>query len=188
MRGIYKQLNPIVRGLLKNIKLIALDFDGVLTTNSVIHEQDGTEKVQRTRADSFGIDLLDQAGLYDKENYENNSKEIDIIILSRETNPIVAGVAKKIKIKCSKGIYNKIGRFDEEVKKRNLSHSEVLFIGNDLNDLECIKKAGIGVAVADSWPQIKEAANYITTKKGGHGAFREMCELVLYAKEAHPHP
>ena len=56
-------------------------------------------------------------------------------------------------------------------------------MGNDLNDIECIKKAGIGVAVADSCPQVLKAADYITKHKGGKGAFREICELILEANK-----
>jgi len=161
------------------IKLICLDFDGVLTDNTVIHATNGTESIIRSRADSMSIDLLSDAGLYDKPNYENASHEIDIIIISRETNPIVNSVAKKIKIKCTQSQYKKFEAFQKEVEKRRLDYSQVLFMGNDLNDIECIKKAGIGVAVADSYPQVLEVADYITEHQGGKGAFREICELVL---------
>lgn len=164
------------------IKLICLDFDGVLTDNTVIHREDGKESVIRSKADSQGIDLLYDAGLYDKPNYESNSYEVDIIIMSRETNPVVNSVAKKIKIKCTQSLYKKFEAFQEEVKKRGLDYSQVLFMGNDLNDIECIKGAGIGVAVADSHPKVLEAADYITKHKGGRGAFREICELVLETK------
>jgi len=163
------------------IKLICLDFDGVLTDNTVIHGQDGKESIIRSRADSMAIDFLSDAGLYDKKNYESNSHKIDIIIISRETNPIVSSVGKKIKIKCSQSQYKKLEAFQEEVEKRKLNYSQVLFMGNDLNDIECIKKAGIGVAVADSHPKVLKTADYITKHKGGKGAFREICELILKA-------
>ena len=55
----------------------------------------------------------------------------------------------------------------------------VCYIGNDINDMKCLKVAGIGVAVADSYPQVLEIADYITTQKGGHGAIREICDLIL---------
>lgn len=174
-----KNLTEELKSKFSQIKLICLDFDGVLTDNAVIHSRDGTESVIRSRADSQGVDLLFDAGLYDKSNYKSNSHKIDIIIMSREINPVVNSVAKKIKIKCTQSAYKKFEAFQEEVKKRGLDYSQVLFIGNDLNDIECIKKAGIGVAVADSYPQVLEAADYITEHQGGKGAFREICELVL---------
>jgi len=161
------------------IKLICLDFDGVLTDNTVIHSEDGKESIIRSKADSQGIDLLYDAGLYDKSNYESISHKIDIIIISRETNAIVSSVAKKIKIKCTQSQYKKFEAFQKEVEKRKLDYSQVLFMGNDLNDIECMKKAGIGVAVADSHPKVLKTADYITKYKGGKGAFREICELIL---------
>jgi len=176
----------IIRNLksrLSRIKLICLDFDGVLTDNTVIHAEDGKESVVRSRADSLGIDILSDAGLYDKSNYETASHNVDIIIMSRETNPVVSSVAKKIKIKCTQSEYKKFEAFQEEVRKRELDYSEVLFMGNDLNDIECIKKAGIGVAVADSYPEVLKAADYITEHKEGRGALREICELILKSKK-----
>lgn len=167
----------------KNIKLIVLDFDGVFTDNSVIHDQHGNESVIRSRSDSQGVDVLNDAGLYDKESYQNNAKEIDIVILSRETSPVVASVANKIKIKCTQSQYEKLETFQKEVKNRGLDFNQVIYVGNDLNDLECIKKAGIGVAVPDSHPKILEAAQYVTKARGGHGAFREICEILIGARK-----
>jgi len=168
---------------LKNCRLIILDFDGVLTDNTVIHSADGSEAVKRSRADSLGVDLLADNGLYDKDNYQNNAKEIDIVILSREANPVVASVAKKIKIKCTQSQYEKLGAFEEEIKNRGLGYEQVIYMGNDLNDLECMKKAGLAVAVADSHPDVLAAAGYVTARAGGHGAFREICELLVGAKK-----
>jgi len=182
MKNISNPLTPTLKKRFSNCKLLALDFDGVLTDNTIIHKEDGKESVVRSRADSQGVDLLYDAGLYDKKNYKSNSHEVDIIIMSRETNSVVNSVGKKIKIKCTQSQYKKFEAFQKEVKKRKLDYSQVLFIGNDLNDIECIKKAGIGVAVADSYPQVLEAADYITKHKGGRGAFREICELLLLFK------
>jgi len=186
IKYIYSRLDKSLKEKFKKIKLIATDFDGVLTNNQVIHNQNGIESVIRSRADSQGIDLLYDAGLYDKIDYRSINHKVDIIIMSRESNPIVKSVAEKIKVKCLDSKYNKIEALEKEVQKRSLDYSEVLFIGNDINDIECMKKAGIGVAVADSFPQVLNIAGYITRKKGGEGAFREVCELILYAKEVHP--
>lgn len=167
---------------LKRIKLIATDFDGVLTDNTVIHNQNGVESIVRSRADSLGIDLLNDAKLYDKVNYNGLNHVVDVVIMSRETNLVVKSVADKIKVKCSSSLYDKFKAFEEEVKLRKLDYSEVLFVGNDLNDIDCIKKAGLGVAVADSHPQVLKVADYTTKAKGGRGAFREICEMILYAR------
>lgn len=187
MRRIYDNLSQRLQEALRNIKFIAVDFDGTLTDNSVIHNPDGTESIVRSRMDSFGIDLLSDAGLYDKKNYKSTSHEVDLMIMSREANPVVASVSQKIKMKCLQGQYEKFEAFKQEVKSRGLDYPQVLFMGNDLNDIECIQLAGIGVAVADAMEQVKNAADYITKHAGGKGAFREICELMLYARGLHPY-
>ncbi|PCI27542.1 hypothetical protein COB55_05530 [Candidatus Wolfebacteria bacterium] len=148
----------------------------------VIHSEDGTESIIRSRSDSQGIDLLYDAGLYDKPNYETTSHEIDIVIMSRETNKVVKSVANKIKMKCTHSLYNKTEAFKEEVEKRNLKMEEVIFMGNDLNDVECMKQSGIGIAVSDSYPQVLEIADYITEHGGGKGAFRGIVELIIESR------
>lgn len=161
------------------IKLIVTDFDGVWTDNSVLHFEDGREAVVRSKLDSLGIDVLEYAGVYDKQNYENEDHQVDIIILSKETNPIVKSVGEKIKVKQKGSIDKKENTFKEEIKKRNLDSSEVVFIGNDINDIECIKIAGIGVCVNDAVQEVKEISDYITEKKGGQGAVREIIDIIL---------
>lgn len=70
----------------------------------------------------------------------------------------------------------------KKIKKRNLKLENVCFIGNDIPDLECLKKAGLGVAVVDSFKSVLKVADYITKKKGGEGAVREVADLILKAK------
>jgi len=188
MKILYDNLNQSLIDKLRNISLIVLDFDGVLTDNKVIQDKNGKESVRRSREDSLAIDLLYEAGLYDKKNYKKLDHEVDIIILSRESNVIVKSVSEKIKVKCRTSIVKKKDVLLEEVKVRNLDLKNVLFIGNDLNDLECIKIVGVGVAVADSCQQVIRIADYVTSKNGGNGAFREVCELILYARNVHPFP
>ena len=89
---------------------------------------------------------------------------------------------KKLKIKCLSGIDNKHTLFLKEVQKRKLKLENVCFVGNDINDLECIKNAGIGAAVVDSHRSVLNIADYITKKKGGEGAVREVADLILKRK------
>lgn len=164
------------------IKLIVTDFDGVWTDNKVFHFSDGKEAVLRSKSDSLGIDILEKVGLYNKRNYKNTNHKVDIIILSKETNNIVKSVAEKIKVKYVDSIDKKEFVFKSEVKKRGLSLSEVIFIGNDVNDIECIKLAGIGVAVNDAVHEVKNVADYITKKSGGDGAIREVIDMLVKLK------
>ncbi|MFH1308558.1 MAG: HAD hydrolase family protein [Patescibacteria group bacterium] len=188
-RSIYEQLErekPELIERFKKIKLIALDFDGTFTNNLVVHHDNGTEAIIRSKTDSMAIDLLKWAGVYDKENYQKTDHEIDVIILSKETNKVVQSVAQKTKIKCTQSIEKKPKALDEERDKRNFDFSQVLFMGNDLNDMECMKKAGIGVAVADAMEVVRKKADYVTKHRGGKGAFREIVELIILSRKIHP--
>lgn len=154
---------------LKKIKLLVLDFDGVMTDNRVLVSEDGKEAVFCNRSDGFGIEML-------------KNKGIEVVVISKEKNKVVHTRCKKLKIECWQGINEKSKLFSKEIKKRNLELENVCFVGNDINDLECIQKAGIGVAVADSHQSILNAADYITNNKGGYGAVREICDLLLLSK------
>jgi len=149
-----------------DIKLLAMDFDGVLTNNKVIVDENGKESVVCNRSDSLGIDLLKKQG-------------IDIVVISKETNKVVKARCKKLKINCNSGIDDKISILKKEIESRNLKAKDVCFIGNDINDIECIKYAGLGIAVNDAYPDVKKAADFITKKNGGEGAVREIIDKIL---------
>jgi len=149
-----------------NIKLLALDFDGVLTNNKVIVDENGKESVICNRSDSLGIDLLKKKG-------------IDVVVISKESNIVVKARCDKLKIFCVQGIDDKISILKKEIKKRGLQSEEVCFIGNDVNDIECIKYVGLGVAVNDAFSDVKKAAKIVTKKNGGEGAVREIIDNIL---------
>ena len=176
MKSIYTNLSSEMKLHFSKIKLLALDFDGTLTDNKVYTAQDSTETVMADRGDGLGLEILRQVC------------DTKIIILSKEPNPVTAARARKLNIPCIHGIENKIEIFIKEIAKCGISSEETCFAGNDFNDIECIKHAGLGVAVADSYYQVLKAADYITEKKGGHGAVREICEIIMYAKGVHPFP
>ena len=153
---------------LKKVKLLVLDFDGVMTDNKVIVDENGKESVICDRGDGLGLEML------------RKKTNVEIIVISKETNKVVTARCKKLGIKCAKGINDKITIFRNEVKKRNFSFNEVCFVGNDINDIECIREAGVGIAVSNSHPSVIREADLITTKKGGEGAVREICDWILY--------
>jgi len=175
-------VNQNLKFKLEEIKLIALDFDGVLTDNKAIHREDGMESVCRSKLDSMGVDILNDEGLYSKNQYKSIKHEIDIVILSREINLVVQSVAKKMKIKCQQAVYDKLKALEKEVKLRKIKMKNVLFMGNDVNDIPCMKAAGVGIAVQDALRSVKLAADFVTFRKGGDGAFREVVEMLIYVK------
>jgi len=145
---------------------LALDFDGVLTDNGVFTGQDGTESVRSDRSDGLGLDWLRQAGL-------------PIAVLSKEQNPVVAARCAKLQIECVQGADDKLGAFTAWTRSHGLDPADVVFVGNDANDVECLVAAGCGVVVADAHLSALAVADLVLTRPGGRGAVRELAELIL---------
>jgi len=150
----------------RKIKLLICDFDGVMTDNRVLVSEDGKEAVFCNRGDGLGIEML-------------KKKRIDVVVISKEKNKVVQARCQKLKIKCLQGIEDKYSLALKEIRERGLKPKDVCFIGNDAPDIDCIKNIGIGVAVNDSHKSVLRFADYITEKKGGEGAVREVADLIL---------
>ncbi len=150
------------------IKMIICDFDGVVTDNLVITDQDGKESVTASRSDSMHIKKLHELG-------------VEVMILSSEPNPVVMARAKKMGVEAihNVGLQNKGRVMREVLEQKNVKAENVIYVGNDLNDLPCFEIAGWSVAVADAYPEVIRAADHVLTTTGGHGAIRELCEIVL---------
>jgi len=161
------------RAMPKKIKLIISDFDGVITDNKVWTDQDGKEMVSAYRSDSIRI-------------HELREKGIEVMILSSEPNPVVQARAKKMGLEAIHGIgLQDKGRVMREVlEQKNIQAENVVYIGNDLNDLSCFEIAGWAVAVADAYPEVMRAADHVLATAGGHGALRELCDLLLKSTDS----
>jgi len=151
------------------IRLVALDFDGVLTDDRVIVSQDGTEAVVCSRADGLGVYLMRTAGL-------------EVLILSGETNPVVAARGRKMGVEVFQGHTDKEPVLREIMETRGLRPEEVVFVGNDVNDLGCLRLAGVSAVPADAHPEAAAAADIVLGRPGGRGAIRELADLVLAAR------
>ena len=156
------------RAMPATIKMIICDFDGVVTDNLVLTDENGRETVSASRSDSMHIKALREKG-------------IDMLILSSEPNPVVMARAKKMGVEAihNVGMQDKGRVMREVLERKNVKAENVVYIGNDLNDLPCFEIAGWSVAVADAYPEVIRAADHVLRKTGGHGAIRELCELVL---------
>jgi N-acylneuraminate cytidylyltransferase len=156
------------RKMPERVDLIICDFDGVITDNRVWIDQEGTESVAAYRSDSIRVKEMRAAG-------------IEILILSSEPNRVVEARARKMGVEAIHGvdIYEKGRVMREVLERKNIKAENVIYIGNDLNDLSCFEVAGWSVAVADAYPEVIRAADYVLTKSGGHGALRELCDLIL---------
>jgi len=149
----------------KEIDLIVYDFDGVMTDNRVIVFQDGTEAVVVNRADGLGVDRLRAGG-------------IPQLILSTETNPIVKARAAKLGIEVIASCNDKKHALMNYCEQNDYDLQKVLYVGNDLNDLEVMKIVGFPVAPADAHPEINSLAKLITKAKGGEGVVRELSDII----------
>ncbi len=154
------------RGMPETIRLLVLDFDGVLTDNRVWVDQEGREMVAANRSDSMGINLLRQAG-------------VETMVISTETNPVVAARCRKMKISWIQGENDKVTALRKLLLDRKIDASEVVFLGNDVNDLPCFPLVGWAVAVADAMPEVAHKADHILSRPGGHAAVRELCDLIV---------
>ena len=156
------------RSMPKKIKLIVTDFDGVITDGRVWVGENGRETVAASRSDSMRVVELRQRG-------------VEVMILSSEVNPVVSARAKKMGVQAVHGIglSKKGDALKQLLAEKKLDASEVIYIGNDFNDLPCFEIAGWAVAVADAYPEVLRAADFVLNTRGGFGAVRELCDLVL---------
>ena len=156
------------RSMPETIKMIITDFDGVITDGRVWTDENGKETVAASRSDSMRIRQLRECG-------------IEVMILSSEVNNVVKARAEKMGIAAIHGL--SLNGKGEALKKflteKNLDPEQIIYVGNDFNDLPCFEIAGWAVAVADAYPEVIRAADYVLSKPGGYGAIRELCDLLL---------
>lgn len=158
---------------LAKVKLCVFDFDGTMTDGFVYVDQTGHEMVRCSRRDSMGIGMIQKLC------------GVIVGVISREINPVVAKRCEKIRVPCWQGIETSEGKL--EILKRitvenNAKSEEVLYAGDDINDLEPMRFAGVRITVADGHTKLKAIADYVTEARGGDHAIRELCELILEAK------
>ncbi|NSW78196.1 MAG: acylneuraminate cytidylyltransferase [Chthonomonadetes bacterium] len=154
------------RDLPARIEALVFDFDGVFTDNRVIVLQDGTEGVVCDRGDGWGIAQLRQQG-------------IPMVVISTETNPVVEARCRKLGIPCLIGVRNKRSTLHGWLQQNGISAENVVYVGNDVNDLECMREVGCAVAPADAHPEVRQVAHIILDSCGGRGALRELAELII---------
>jgi YrbI family 3-deoxy-D-manno-octulosonate 8-phosphate phosphatase len=155
--------------LLASVQLIAFDFDGVFTDNTVYVTQDGVESVRCWRSDGLGLSRLRSIGA-------------QCFIISTEANPVVTARANKLKIPCKQGIEDKAKVILETCRELGISPEQTMFVGNDINDIPAFKSIGVPVAVADAYPEVYPHVLFRTEKPGGFGAVREVCDLIFHAR------
>ncbi len=150
----------------QKVSLVVFDFDGVMTDNRVWVSELGEESVAANRGDGMGVEMLLEAG-------------IRAVIISTEPNPVVAMRAKKLGLPYFHDVGNKPQVLQAYLEKESISPDETIYVGNDVNDTACFSLVACAVAVADAHDKVKQAADQILSHRGGHGAVREVCDLLL---------
>ena len=154
------------RPLPEKIDLLVLDFDGVLTDNRVWVDETGREMIAAYRSDSMGLNHLRKAG-------------IETVVISTETNPVVNARCQKMRVPVFQGVNDKASVLKDYLQQKQITPDNTIFVGNDINDVPCFPIVGCAVAVADAQPAALQKADMVLTRRGGHGAVREMCDKIL---------
>ncbi|MCF3640929.1 acylneuraminate cytidylyltransferase [Rhizobium sp. TRM95111] len=150
----------------RSIKAVVTDFDGVHTDDRVLVGADGDEYVQCSRSDGMGIEHLRKHGL-------------KLLVLSREQNAVVRARAAKLHMEVQHHVLDKLPALDAWRAENGLEWSEIAYIGNDINDLDCMRACGVSFAPADAHVQARGAATVVLAHEGGRGALREMSEILI---------
>jgi len=154
--------------------LILLDVDGVLTDNSIYLGNEGNETKRFNVSDGLGIYFAKRSG-------------IEVAFLSGRTSKATKIRGRELGIKeLHLGIKDKLKIYEKLKRKLNLRDEEVLYIGDDLLDHEILKKAGVPIGVKNGDKRINRLALYVTKKRGGEGAVREVIDLILENRKINP--
>ena len=144
---------------------MVFDFDGVFTDNTVWTDSAGNEAVRCWRGDGLGLQRLRESA-------------IPSWVLSTETNPVVAHRCAKLGVPFRQGLAAKHEALLEVADDEGVALGDVAYVGNDINDAECLRLVGVPIVVFDAHPDVLSLARYRTRAAGGLGAVREVCDWV----------
>jgi len=160
-----------LRPLLERVRFTVFDFDGVFTDNRVWVNERGEEMLAFTRSDGLGLRRLDEVG-------------VRYLIVSTEPNPIVGARAEKLRVDCVQGVDDKLAVVRERTEAAGVPLEAVAYVGNDVNDAECLRAVGVPVVPADAWPEVRPLAHWVLSRPGGAGCVREFCDGVWEAQQS----
>lgn len=147
------------------IKLIVYDFDGVMTDNKVILREDGLESVIVNRSDGLAVEIIRKMGIHQ-------------LILSKENNRVVASRANKLDIPLLQGIDNKKDILEHYCVEHSFALKNVVYIGNDINDVEVMRIVGYPFCPQDAYPEARAVAKFVIPANGGDGVVRELLNYI----------
>lgn len=154
----------------RDIRMLILDVDGVLTDGGMYYTESGDEFKRFDTRDGQGIALIAAAGIVPA-------------LITRERTSIVTRRAKKLGItEVHQGATDKLSVVKDLLSRHGIEPHQACYIGDDIGDLAAMRFVGVPVAVPDAAPAVRRAAAFITRRKGGYGAVREVCELIISAR------
>ena len=163
-------MNDFLQAIIKvKPKFLLLDFDGVLTNNTVLVNCDGEEHVVCSRSDGIGLSRIKKLGIHP-------------IVISTESNLVVSKRCEKLDILCYQSINDKLAFVQSLHDSSSIDLNKSIFIGNDINDISLLNAVALPVVVNDCWPDLlKLNFSYRTHRDGGCGAVREVCDIIYSA-------
>jgi YrbI family 3-deoxy-D-manno-octulosonate 8-phosphate phosphatase len=158
------------------VRALAVDVDGTLTDGGIYYSEAGEVLKRFDTRDAFGMNQLRQCGLR-------------LAIITAEDSPIVLARARKLRIEdVYVGVTDKLEVMGRLLEKWGLAWNEIAFVGDDLNDLPVLERAGFAACPADAAPEVVRQVHYVCHRAGGHGAVREVCHFILDARESRNRP
>lgn len=155
---------------LSAIRLVAFDVDGVFTDGRFYLSDDGVESKAFNTQDGFGIRQLINAG-------------IDVAVISgRQSGAVERRMAELGVTHVVQGCKDKVAALGEIVEMLGITTGQCAYVGDDVPDLPLLNTVGYSIAVANAVLEVREQCDYTTSADGGHGAIREVCELILAAR------
>jgi 3-deoxy-D-manno-octulosonate 8-phosphate phosphatase (KDO 8-P phosphatase) len=171
MQTLYGEISESAFSAMKKIKLLICDIDGVFSDGRIYLGNNGEELKAFHTKDGYGIKALGASG-------------VDVAVITGRTSNIVATRMSALMVKyIVQGEENKLPALKEIAEQLKLSIDEIAYVGDDMPDFECISYVGLGIAVNDAHPSILSVANYTTFNRGGFGAVREICDLIMLSQE-----
>jgi 3-deoxy-D-manno-octulosonate 8-phosphate phosphatase (KDO 8-P phosphatase) len=165
-----KRIPVGLRNKAKNISLLLLDVDGVLTDGRIIVDDRGIETKHFHVRDGQGIALLLSSG-------------VEVGLITARSSQSVRHRAKELGIHLVRqGVREKIVAYNKIKRSCGLQDNQVAYMGDDIIDLPTLRQAGLALSVADGWYGLRSEVDYVTQAPGGHGAVREVAEMLLKAQ------
>ncbi|MCU0804975.1 MAG: phenylphosphate carboxylase subunit delta [Burkholderiales bacterium] len=154
----------------KDVKLVILDVDGVMTDGRIVIDDNGLEQRNFDIKDGLGVVALQMCG-------------VEVAIITSKKSGSVRHRAEELKIKrFHEGVRKKTEPYEQMLAEMGITDAQVAYVGDDLVDLSMMKRVGVPIAVADAVDEVREAATYVTIARGGHGAVREAAQMILKAQ------